>query len=661
MHDEVSPRPVTSDDVFRLKFLVDARLSPDGGTVAYAVSSTEGEKGKEKDIAAIWLLKVGGGEARQLTSGLANDSGPCWSPDGKQIAFISNRGGKAQIYIIPVDGGEAKALTSLPQGVGGGLAWSPDGQSIAFTAPPQVEPRDPAAPYRVTRHVYRFDALGYLDDVAQSIFVVPVGGGEPAQLTRDGCQCSAPLWSPDGQEILYLVGSRPDAHDFRGSARIVNLKGDVRKLVEDWGTAVSAAWTPDGESVVFAGVPRGLPAGTQNKVWIMPRTGGDPVARSASLAYQAGGRVLGDRVVILAPTPRCFVSADKQAAYLSVQAGGAVHVYRVALSGPESAAPVVAGDRSCWLLDMQADKLLFATSTLNNPGDLCVANSDGASECQLTSINADALSGLALPETEHLRFAGRDGIEVEGWLMRPPHGKPPYPTILYIHGGPHAAYGYVYFHDFHMLAGAGYAVLFVNHRASTGYGDSFATAIVGDWGNLDYEDLMAAVDAAVARGLADPDRLGVCGLSGGGNLSCWIVGHSDRFRAAVPENPVTNWVSFYGVSDIGPVFAVEEMGGRPEEIPDVYRRCSPITYAHRCTTPTLMVQGENDYRCPAEQSEQFYAVLKANGCVVEMLRLPNSPHGGSRTAAPVVRRGQDLALLDWFNRYVMGKDAPSQP
>ena len=187
-------------------------------------------------------------------------------------------------------------------------------------------------------------------------------------------------------------------------------------------------------------------------------------------------------------------------------------------------------------------------------------------------------------------------------------------------------------------------MLFINQRGSIGYGDAFATQILGDWGNLDASDLIAGVDHAIARGLADPDRQGVCGLSGGGNLSCWLVGQTDRFKAAVPENPVTNWVSFYGVSDIGPWFAVAELGGHPHEIPEVYRRCSPITYAHRCTTPTLLIQGEADYRCPAEQSEQFYDVLKASGCPVEMLRLPASAHAGSIRGAPALRRAQNEAL-----------------
>jgi len=288
---------------------------------------------------------------------------------------------------------------------------------------------------------------------------------------------------------------------------------------------------------------------------------------------------------------------------------------------------------------------------------LCVAALDGSRERQLTHLNARLLRCRDLPAVQHLQFAGADGTPVEGWVLVPPTGEPPYPTILYIHGGPHSGFGHIFSFDFQMLAGAGYAVIFANQRGSTGYGDAFATAIIGDWGNLDYTDLMAAVDEAIARGIADPERLGVCGLSGGGNLSCWIVGHTDRFKATVPENPVTNWISFYGVSDIGPWFAPAELGGKPHEIPEVYLRCSPTTYAHRCTTPTLLIQGEHDFRCPTEQSEQFYNVLKVNGCTVEMLRLPASAHGASLRGDLAVRRAQNEALLDWMNRYVLGEQS----
>ena len=648
-------RTIDPKDLFQLKFLQDGQLSPDGKTVAYAVSWVEVEEQKEKEHTAIWLSSLETGEARQLTAGLARDTEPRWSPDGTQIAFLSTRGEKPQIYLIPVDGGEARPLTALAQVAGSGPTWSPDGRQIAFTAGPAVEPPDPAKPYRITRHVYRFDGMGYLDGAVQDLYVLYGEGGEPKQLTRDGCHDQSPAWSPDGQEILFSAAMFPDAHRVYPALKVANLEGEVRDLVKDWGYATSAAWTPDGEQIVFVGNPHDLPVGSQNNLWTVSRQGGEPEPRTAGLAFQVGGGLQPDMPAMSAVrSGRILVTPDSQSAYVQVQVGGTVQIYCVALRGPESWQPVVAGERTCVPQAINGSQLLFLASALDNPTDLFVAGPDGRDERQLTRLNAGLLAERALPTVEPLFFSGSDGVPVEGWIVKPATGEPPYPTVLYIHGGPYSGFGHIFSFDFQMLAGAGYAVLFINPRGSTGYGDAFSTRINGDFGNLDYRDLMAGVDQAIEKGIADPDRLGVCGLSYGGYMTCWIVGQTDRFKAAVPENPVTNWVSKYSVSDIGVWFVAREMGGLPHEIPEVYRRCSPITYAHRCTTPTLLIQGEHDWRCPAEQAEQFYGVLKASGCTVEMLRLPNSSHTGTITGPPALRRAQNKALLDWMNRYVLG-------
>ncbi len=661
MSEKQALQTIDLDDLFRFKFLQGAQLSPDGKTIAYAVSHVEKGQAKanveeEKEYVTIWLLSLETGDARQLTAGLARDSNPQWSPDGKQIAFLSTRGDKPQIYLIPVNGGEARALTSVKQGVGGGPIWSPDGKYIAFTAGPATDPPQPDRPYRVTRHIYRFDTMGYLDNVVQDIYIASTEGGEPKRLTDDDWQNASPRWSPDGREILFIASMAPNSHSaFLGRLRAVNLEGEVRDITRDWGQVISAAWPPDGERIVFCGTPHGRPIGSKSDLWVVDRQGGEPECRTANLKFGVGGGLRPDMPALLENlfVPKILVAEDGLTAYIRVQTGGTVPIYRISLTGPESWAPVVSGERSSFAQDLDDKHLLFAISTLNNPADLFIANVDGANERQLTHLNADLLAEKELPAAERLLFPGADGVQVEGWILKPPAGIAPYPTILYIHSGPHSGFGHIFSLDFQMLAGAGYAVLFVNQRGSTGYGDEFATQIIGDWGNLDYKDLMAGVDFAIEKGLADGERLGCCGLSAGGNLSCWIVGQTDRFKAAAPENPLTNWTSFYGVSDIGLRFAVEELGGQPHEIPEVYRRCSPITYAHRCTTPTLLIQGEADYRCPAEQSEQFYTVLKANGCVVEMLRLPASAHIGSILGKPLLRRAQNRALLDWMNKYIL--------
>lgn len=649
-------RPVEQADLFRFKFIQSGVLSPDGKSAAYVIAHVDPKD--EKQYSAIWLLSLDSGESRQLTGGTAVDANPQWSPDGKHIAFMSTRKEKPQLYIIPVDGGEARPLTDLKQGVGGGPAWSPDGKHIAFTAVTRTEPRDPKKPYRLDRHVYRFNEMEYLDDVVQSIYVIPVEGGEARQVTNNRHMNVNPQWSPDGKQLLYQAMMPPDNHKaFFPHLCVVNLLDNCsRDLTAEWGDGGAAAWLPDGEHIVFIGQQHGLTIGSKSDLWVMSSQGGKPECRTANLKQGVGGGLQADMPVlgVLNTIP---LSSDGQTAYVPVQDGGTVQIYQVALKGGESHSALLNGDRDCMLCDVDGQHILYNVTGFNNPPDLYVSDIEGGNEKRLTRVNQDLLDQLALPTVEHLLFPGSDGVQVEGWAIMPQNGaQKPYPTILYIHGGPHGAFGHTFHFDTQMLCGAGYAVLMVNHRASTGYGNEFSTAIKGDWGNLDYKDLMAGVDYAIEKGIADPDRLGVCGLSGGGNLSCWVVGQTTRFKAAVPENPVTNWVSFYGVSDIGVWFAVEEMGGHPHEIPEVYAKCSPITYAHRCKTPTLMIQGEHDYRCPAEQSEQFYAVLKANGCTVEMLRLPNAAHAGTITGDPVIRRVHNEALLDWMNRYVLGKN-----
>ncbi len=648
-------RTIQPDDLLNLRFLNGAALSPDASKIIFTVKKIAAEN--DKEYSAIYLLDLDSGDGRQMTSGRSVDVGACWSPDGKTIVFVSNRDGKPQLYLLPADGGEARQLTHFKRGISGGLAWSPDGSKVAFCAKPDGEAADlSTVPYRVDRTVYRFDAIGYLDDEVNDIYVLDLAGGEITRLTDDRNNNSNPRWSPDGSSILYDANMRRDAtRAMTPDLMLVDLAGKQATALAKWANIASASFTPDGARIVFVGRPDdGKPIGTKSDLYLLDLSSGASKCRSAGLDVGVGGRIMLDMPVAALSQQNVMLSADGESAYVTVQRGGTDHIYRVALSGAEAIEAVTSGDSVDFPLDLRGHQLLYARTTLNSPPDLHLADLASGASRQLTQLNADFLGDINIPQTQRLNWSSVDGVSVEGWYMQPPAGEAPYPTILYIHGGPHLAYGYGFHFDFQMLAGAGYGLLFLNHRASTGYGDSFSTAIKGDWGNLDYNDLMSGVDHAIELGLADADRLGVCGLSGGGNLSCWIVGQTTRFKAAIPQNPVTNWRSFYGTSDIGIYFGVEQMGGHPHEIPEVYEKCSPITYAHRCTTPTLMVQSELDWRCPAEQGEQFYTVLKANGCTVEMLRQPGGSHGASISGAVNLRRAHNEAMLDWFARYVLG-------
>jgi len=653
-----SPRVMHKDDLFELQWLQGAEFSPDGRQVVYTRSHVDAQE--EQEYTTIYVLDVASGTSRQMTAGKQRVGSATFSPDGKTIAFVSDRAEKNQIYLLPVDGGEARQLTELKQGANNPV-WSPDGSKMAFTAGidwgEDGAPDRSKQPYRVTRSVWRFDAIGDLDLAVSNVYVIDVESGEVKQLTDSNVISGGLKWAPDGSRLLFAATMHPERFkSIYPTLRIVDLDGKVAEIAKDWGIMGAFHWLPGGDGVVFIGRPDdGAAIGTHSHLWLYNLQSATFENRTPSMELGIGSLLSGRSPTMGLANIHIRFSEDGKAAFVRVQERGTVQIYRIALSGAEQTEVAVGGERTCNLQDLQRGRLLYVVDDINHTPDLYSANLDGSDERRLTHINDEFLSKIILPQYENLHFKGSDGVDVEGWYVQPTtDADGPYPTILWIHGGPHAAQGNRYSFDTHMFAGAGYGVLFINHRASTGYGNAFSTAIKGDWGNLDYKDLMAGVDYAIDRGLADPDKLGCCGISGGGNLSSWIIGNTDRFKAAVPQNPVTNWLSFYGVSDIGVYFSVEELGGHPHEIPEIYRKCSPVTYAHNCTTPTLIIQCEHDWRCPAEQSEQFYTVLRANGCTVEMLRHPGGSHGGSINGPVPLRKSHLQARLGWFNKYILG-------
>ncbi len=650
---------LTVADLFKFEWLQTGKLSPDGKQVAYTVTHIEGKKGEEKEYSTLYLLNRTAGKSRKMTSGKNKDMSPAWSPDGSMIAFVSDRNEKPQIYLLPVDGGEAQQLTDLKQGASAPV-WSPDGTLIAFTAGKDYGEDDAPDygknPYRVTRNVWRFDAMGHLDLAVNDVYTIEVADKTLKQLTENSETVKTGLnWSPDGQSLIYTNMMLPDRWaGFESTTVIIDRDGKQQHLLDDLGYLGSATWL-DNECLLMVGnLDKTLPIGTHSDLWIYDLASGNLDNRTQNCEMGLLGGLEGRSPSMGQMTPQLCITDDQQAVFMQVQVGGEVGIYRIALTGDVDTQRVISGERACYLLDKVNDTLLFSVADINNTPNLYTAKQDGTEEEKLTDLNEAFLADFPTSPHRKLEFKGTDGIDVEGWYVEPTNGaQAPYPTVLWIHGGPHGAQGNTFAFDTQLLNAAGYGVLYVNHRASTGYGDTFSTAIKGDWGVLDYGDLMAGVDYAIELGLADADKLGCCGISGGGNLSTWIVGQTERFKAAIPQNPVTNWQSFYGVSDIGVWFATEELGGHPHEIPDIYARCSPITYAHKCTTPTLMIQCEHDWRCPAEQSEQFYTVLRANGCKVEMLRQPTGSHGGSIRGALPLRTANLQAKLDWFNQYIL--------
>ncbi len=645
-------RPIEPDDLFRLRFVTSADLSPDGESIVFALSRTDVEA--NTDHTDLLQVAVDSGEQRQLTSVDAMNAHPVFAPDGREIAFLSTRTGVPQIFALPLDGGEARQVTAFPDGVGGGPVFSPDGTRIAFTAVPPGTRRDPSLPYRVDRAAWRADGVGVIEDALQDVYVVPVEGGEPVRLTEDRSLNTAPQWTPDGAALVFNASFDTDSTGMHNRLRRVDLDGSVSD-VADGGVIASHAVCPDGRIVYVLTNEDGRPAGSKADLWVYDPGTGDRERRATGLADDVGGRLVPDMPAFAFTMGGVLASADSRHAYLPAQHGGEVRVLRIGLSGAESHELVAGGERACVPVRLRGNRLLFAAFGMRDPGQLYALDTATGAERQVTELNADMLARFAWPDVHHLEFTGTDGTAVEGWYFEPADARRPLPTLLGIHGGPHAGWGHTFVFDFLMLAGAGYGVLLVNHRGSTGYGDDFGTAINSDWGNLDYADLMAGVDHAIAAGLADSDRLGVFGASAGGTLTGWITTRTDRFRAACPEDPLFDFVSSHGTSDIGIWACRSFMGGEPYERPEAHRRCSPITYAHRSSTPTLFFQHESDHRAPPGQTEQFYAILKSRGVTAEMLRFPGTSHTGSVLGPVTHRRAQNEALLDWMDRYVLGE------
>ena len=650
--------PLTLDDYYNFKFIASTTVSNDGSKIAYTLLTyhdVEKKDTKDQDSdqfpkeerSNVWVFDIKSKESKQFTFGKVNLS-PSWSPDEKTLAFISKRSNESQIYLISLDGGEAQQLTNLKLGVSSTPVWSPDGKNIAFSASSLEKEPDTKKPYRYKRDFYRLDASGNVDHFRQDIYTITVSTKEVKKITNDDKHHANPRWSPDGTMLLWQTSFATKGIDVFNSIVSIQKNGTITEHLDAWGYATLVEWYTN-DVIVFQGREKDRIIGSKDDIFVYNIFTQEIECRSKSCKLGIDGHLEAFMPGPDARMNKLVVKEDMVHTYL--QDKGKLCIYSFKLTGKEDFKEIVGGERACYLQDIIDNKVIFLSSNPTSPPELFSYDITASREEQLTFVNREFLETKILSHCKSFEITGKDGVKTDGWILEP-QTKPPYPTLLKIHGGPHSGYGFVFQWDAQLLSNAGYAILMVNHRGSTGYGDTFATAIIGDWGNLDYNDLMAGVDKGIELGLIDPNRLGCFGISGGGNLSSWIVGNTTRFKAAVPENPLTNWLSFYGVSDIGRWFAINEVGGLPHEVPEKYVKTSPVTYAHKCTTPTLMIQHDNDLRCPVEQSEQFYAILRDAGCIVEMLRMPGTPHGGSVRGPLEIRQARSEALLEWFKKYV---------
>lgn len=670
-----------------MHLLHSADLSPDGSLVAWAMSRIVGDSEQR----TLYLSRVGAPVTDAVEVSVSGRAyTPAFSPDGSRLAFLCDHGGSVRIGVIRVDDAPNFSCEELidprepERAVTGRPAWSPDGSRIAYAA--IFSARRPDMPYRITRSIGWVDGLDLVDDVTSDIYVYDVTTGMHVRLTDDEWVNSQPTWLMSGSggnpgadtagsagtRIVFRAGCGPD--DWRhGAAAIRSVSADGSGDLTEHARSLDIFGLARTADATIAVSSLGAKPHTRGRVFIadtsatadnadtsatadtpVGRPGDWPLTdRTDGLDIDVNGDVLGDVAIpFVDPYPLLLVRG--QHAFVRVQVQNRLEVHRLSLHGPPRADVVLSGPGCFYPLAVTDDVLLYATGTLTTAPDLWARDLSTGVDAQITDTATH--NRACSPESTAVEFWVRadNGRDVQAMSLRPAGATGPLPTVLLIHGGPRSAYGQVYVTDAQLLCEAGFGVIMVNPHGSRGYGMEFADAIIGAWGQQDYRDLMAAMDFAVRQEWADPDRLGVSGLSYGGYMSSWIIGHSTRFKAAVIENPVTNFWSFYGTSDAGLSFAPDVVGVQPQDDFGPYRELSPITAAHTCTTPTLLIQGERDHRCPPEQSKQLYSVLRRAGCVAELLMLPGASHEGSISGAVVVRRAQNEALVDWMLRYVRG-------
>ncbi|HEY0941560.1 MAG TPA: S9 family peptidase [Steroidobacter sp.] len=653
-------------DLFALQYATDPQIRPDGRAVAYARRSFDivTDRGRS----SIWLIDTETGTQAPLVTGSGSHSSPRWSPKGDRLAYVSTAmDGRPQLFVRWMQSGQTAKLADLLDAPGS-LTWSPDGKWIAFTmfapdakqplgeAPPKPENAQWAPPLEVITDItYRTDGDGYLKPGYTHVYVVAADGGAPRQLTFGAFNESGPLsWSPDGS---YIVATGNRDENWRREPvdselyRISLADGSITPLTSRQGPDSAGRVSPDGKSIAFLSFEDKL-MGYQNvELYVMDADGGNARSLTASL-----DRSVDD--VEWAPDGRSlFIRYDDFAV---------TKIARVTLNG--RIAPVLEGLSSASLdrpytggeFSLANDgTIAFTSGDATRPSDVSIAR--GGRVKKLTQLNEGLLASKTLGQVQPLKVKSSfDQRDIDAWLVLPPNmdRSKKYPLILEIHGGPFAAYGPLFSTDYQLYAAAGYVVLYTNPRGSTSYGDEFANLIHHKYPGNDYDDLMSSVDAAIAQGFVDPDNLFVTGGSGGGVLTAWIVGKTHRFKAAASQKPVINWASMVLTTDGGQFMTQYWFGKMPWEDPDAYWSRSPLSLVGSVKTPTLVVVGDQDFRTPLSDSEQYYQALQLAGVPTALVKVPGASHGGF-TSRPSQSAAKASAILAWFDRY-KGKPAASQ-
>jgi dipeptidyl aminopeptidase/acylaminoacyl peptidase len=660
-------RFVEAEDLCRLSVVTSATMSPDEKKIAYTIETISEDK--RKYYSHIYMADIATGESQRFTFGEVADRGLAWSPDGKKIAFVSTRNKKTGIYVMPAEGGaERKVITE--DGNFSGLNWTPDGKELVYqfryndSHLEKDEKKKKEAPlYRhITRLWYRLDGAGWLPKDRFHIWKVDVESGKSRQTTRGKRDNTNPAVSPDGKLIAFVSNRSkdPDLDSMKEDLMIISINGGKeRKIPTPAGPVGLPSFSPDGKKLAYMGhsYPDSSWGVTNFHIWTVG-VSGKPAAKDIIPKFdrQVYDQTIGDMGEGFDAQPPQW-SPDGKRIYFAAADTGSTHLFYVPARG---GLPTRVTKKNCHVKGYSINgrkKLVAAVvSDLRAPGELrlfpAAYNGDRKSRT-LTASNKQLFSGIAFPRVREVWFKAYDGTALQGWLVTPPNmnRNRRYPGILEIHGGPTAQYGFTFFHEMLYLASKGFVVFYTNPRGGGGQGETWAGTIIGDWGSIDYQDCMAAADYLERLPYVNAKRMGVTGGSYGGYMTNWIVGHTNRFKAAVTQRSVVDLNSFVGSSDMG-YELWREFEGQPWTVPETYERCSPLTYAKNIKTPLLIIHSEQDLRCSIEQAEQLFVTLKLMKKKVELVRFPEEPHGLSRHGRPDRRIARLNWIVKWFEKYL---------
>jgi dipeptidyl aminopeptidase/acylaminoacyl peptidase len=662
-------RLITAGDLYNFELIRDVRLSPDGEHVIYVQQRVD--KKTEKKFSNLWVVSTREGHPRQFTHGNQKDIIPRWSPDGKVIAFLSNREDQEkapQLYLIPFHGGEAHKLAGIPGEISG-MECSPDGKKILCSVrkldPDELARQEDEQKRKLgvvfrkyDRFFYKFDGAGYLAHERLHIWVVDARSGASHQLTDHKVfDEKEPAYSPDGKWLAFLSNHSedPDRNFERTDLFVMPSQGGTqRKINSPIGDKLTLSFSPDGKWLAYIG-QEGEHQDYKNwGLWVVPVSGDQP-ARNLTAAYDLDLSPtlindLGEPVI----KPPVW-SRDGKTLFFLCARQGASQLLTVSLDGKKLHAVV---DQKAVVSNFSFDKdqscMAYQLGRIDDPCQIVFRDMPSGKEKLLTALNRSLLSKMDLGVVQEVWFKSPSGMDLQGWVLTPPGFNPKnkYPSILEIHGGPQAQYGFYFMHEFYYLASRGFVVYFCNPRGGRGYGEEHTKAIWQDWGKNDYADLMAWADEVAKAPYIDRSRTGVTGGSYGGYMTVWIIGHTDRFQAAVTQRCVSNFISMWGSSDLNIMFEDTLHRKPPYQDLQFYWEHSPLAYIGNAKTPTLVIHNENDMRCPIEQGEQVFVALKRQGIPTEFVRFPDEFHGLSRTGRTDRRIVRLNAISNWFEKYL---------